>query len=232
MNVRPKRRTLPCKVSDPTCTPSTTQYILNSRSPLPILSPWQKLILAGHDFIDPFNLAAIGVSSAVTVAADSRNAYGPGMEGFAKSAGVGLTGSLTGEFFGTFAIPAVAHQDPRYHRMPEASVKRRLWHAISRTAVAQSDHGKSMPNYGTLLGYPIVNEMANAYVPNIQRDAASTGKRIAIGYATDPIGNLIAEFLPDIARRIHVRSVFIQQILTKMADSNMTGTSVSAAGPP
>lgn len=82
-----------------------------------------------------------------------------------------------------------------------------------------------MPNYGTLLTYPIVNEMANAYVPNIQRDAKSTGTRIAIGYATDPISNIIAEFLPDIARRIHVRSVFFQQVLTKMAtDPAMVGT--------
>lgn len=215
----------PCKASDPNCIPSTTQFILNSRSPLPILSPLQKLNLAAHDFIDPFNLASIAASSAIAVAADSHNQYGPGLEGFGKSAGVGLTGSLTGEFFGTFAIPAIAHQDPRYHRMPQASFKRRLWHAISRTAISQSDHGRPMPNYGTLLTYPIVNEMANAYVPNIQRDAKSTGTRIAIGYATDPISNIIAEFLPDIARRIHVRSVFFQQVLTKMAtDPAMVGT--------
>lgn len=215
-----RRKVKPCRPSSLDCPPTTTQFVLNSRSPLPILSPRQKLVLAGVNFIDPANLAITALSSGVTVASDAHSPYGPGMKGFGKSFGVGLTGSLTSEFFGTFAIPALAHQDPRYHRMPEASVKRRIWHAISRTVVSQSDHGRSIPNYSTLLTYPIGNELANLYVPGIQRDAASTGKRIAIGYATDPIGNLLAEFLPDIGRRIHVRSVFIQQIINKMAIGN------------
>lgn len=224
-----KRKVKPCHPSNPDCPPTTTQFVLNSRSPLPILTPKQKLILAGVNFIDPANLSLTALSSGITVASDSHSPYGPGMKGFGKSFGVGLTGSLTSEFFGTFAIPAIAHQDPRYHRMPEASVKRRIWHALSRTVISQSDHGAPIPNYSTLLTYPIGNELANMYVPGIQRDAVSTGKRIAIGYATDPIGNLLAEFLPDIGRRIHVRSVFIQQIINKMAIGNNMAVDGSGA---
>ncbi|MBS1813347.1 MAG: hypothetical protein JSS87_00560 [Acidobacteria bacterium] len=215
------RRIKPCRPSDLGCPPTNRQFVLNSRSPVPILTPKDKLVLAAQNFSDPFNLGVTAFFSAVNVASDSHGPYGPGLKGFGKNFGVGVTGSLTAEFFGTFAIPAIAHQDPRYHRMPEASIKRRIWHAISRTAISQSDHGRTIPNYSTLLTYPIGNELANLYVPGIQRDAASTGKRIAIGYATDPIGNLLAEFLPDIGRRIHVRSVFIQQIINKMAIGNM-----------
>lgn len=217
-----KHKVHPCRPSDLTCPPTNRQFVLNSRSPLPILTPKDKLILAARNFSDPFNLGLMAFTNGISVASDSHGPYGPGMKGYGKAVGVGLTGSLTAEFFGTFAIPVVAHQDPRYHRMPEASVKRRIWHAISRTVVSQSDHGRTIPNYSTLMTYPITNEFANMYVPDIQRDAASTGKRIAIGYATDPIGNLLAEFLPDIGRRIHVRSVFIQQIINKVALGNMT----------
>jgi hypothetical protein len=182
----------------------------------------QKLELAGTNFIDPFNLATIGLSSGISIAANSHSAYGPGMTGFGKNFGVGLAGDVTGEFFGVFAIPSIARQDPRYHRMPQGTVRQRIWHAVSRTLIGQSDHGSSMPNYSTLLTYPIANEMANLYAPGIQRDIKSTGKRVAIGYATDPVGNIIAEFLPDLASRIHVRSVFFQQILNKIAtDPNM-----------
>jgi len=200
------------------CSPSSpSALVLNSRDPDPILSPMQKMQLAGKTFIDPFNLAIIGITSGITVAANPHSPYGPGGAGFARNAGVSLTGDLTGEFFGIFAIPSLAHQDPRYHRMPEATVMRRVWHAIGWTVVGQHDDGRRMPNYSTLLTYPIAVELANAYAPGIQRDAAATGKRIVLGYATDPIDNLLAEFLPDMARRIHVRSVFFQQIINKVA---------------
>ncbi|WP_222829244.1 hypothetical protein [Terriglobus saanensis] len=211
-------RLTPCPGGGIGCSPtSPRQLILNSRFPDPVLSPSQKLELAGRNFIDPFNLAVIGLSSGIAVAADSRSAYGPGMAGFGRNVGVALTGDLTGNFFGVFAIPALTHQDPRYHRMPEGTVTRRIVHALSRTIIAQGDHGETMPNYSTLLTYPIAIEIGNLYVPGVQSDAKSTGRRVMLSYATDPISNLISEFLPDVARRIHIRSVFFQQILTKIA---------------
>jgi len=211
-------RLTPCPGGGIGCSPTDPrQLVLNSRNPDPMLSPLQKLQLAGRNFIDPFNLAVTGLSSGIYVATNPNSAYGSGMRGFSQNVGVGLTGDLTGNFFGVFAIPALTHEDPRYHRMPEATVKRRILHAFARTIIAQGDHGETMPNYSTLLTYPISIQIANLYVPGIQSDAKSTGRRILLGYATDPLGNLIAEFLPDVARRIHVRSVFFQQILTKIA---------------
>ncbi len=211
-------RLTPCPTGGIGCSPTDPrQLVLNSRNPDPMLSPLQKLQLAGRNFIDPFNLAVTGLSSGIYVAANPNSAYGSGLTGFSRNAGVGLTGDLTGNFFGVFAIPALTHEDPRYHRMPEATVKRRILHAFARTIIAQGDHGETMPNYSTLLTYPITIQIANLYAPGIQSDAKSTGKRILLGYATDPVGNLIAEFLPDVARRLHVRNVFFQQILTKMA---------------
>ncbi len=72
-----------------------------------------------------------------------------------------------------------------------------------------------MPNYAVLLTYPISAEISNLYVPGIQSNAASTGKRILTGYALDPINNLLTEFLPDIASRIHVRVIVVQRILNQ-----------------
>ena len=50
--------------------------------------------------------------------------------------------------------------------------------------------------------------------------AASTGNRILTGYALDPVNNLLTEFLPDIASRIHVRIIVVQRILNNIASSN------------
>jgi hypothetical protein len=173
--------------------------------------------LAVHNFIDPGNIVTVLGTSAIAIASDSHTAYGPGMRGFGRNAGLSFVQDATGDFFGTFLIPSIAHEDPHYHRRPEASIPRRVVHAISRTAIAQGDDGHPMPNYATLLTYPITAEIANLYVPGVASNGPATVKRVAVGYATDPIDNLITEFLPDVAKRVHVRVIFVQQIINQVA---------------
>jgi hypothetical protein len=180
----------------------------------------QKGYLALHDLTDPANIGTILGISAITIGADSHSAYGPGMKGFGKIVGVSLLEDATGQFFGAFAIPAIAHQDPRYFRMPHAPLPKRILYSVSRTIISRSDSGKSMPNYGTLLSYPISAELANLYVPGIHSNASSTVARIATGYGLDPVNNLLNEFLPDVASRVHVRVIFVQRILNNVASSN------------
>ena len=56
--------------------------------------------------------------------------------------------------------------------MPHGTVPRRILHAISRTVIAQSDYGNNMPNYATLLTYPINQQSSRTfYVPGIQSNA-------------------------------------------------------------
>jgi hypothetical protein len=195
------------------------QRFLTSNIVIPMT--WQqKGYLALHDLTDPVNFGTILGISAITVGADSHSAYGPGLGGFGKSVGVSYLQDATGQFFGAFAIPIVAHQDPRYFRMPHAPFTKRLIYSISRTVVARSDSGKSMPNYATLLTYPISAELANLYVPGIHPDGPSTVKRIFTGYALDPVNSLINEFLPDVASHVHIRIIVVQRILNNVASGN------------
>lgn len=192
------------------------RIVVNSDQQEPLSVP-QKGLIAVHDVIDPFNLLVTVGEAAIAIGANSKTAFGPGLKGFGRLTGYQLLQGAQGEFFGTFLIPSLVHQDPRYRRMQNASVKRRILHAIVRTVVSQHDDGRSMPNYATLLTYPISAELSNLYVPGIHGNGPSTVRRIAIGYATDPASNLVAEFLPDLARRIHFRSIFVQQIVNSMA---------------
>ena len=212
----------PNKVGEPPppCSELVNPYqrFLDTNIPIPLT--WkQKGYLALHQTTDPGNLGTIAVISAISIAADSHSAYGPGLKGFGKLAGVSLLQSANGEFFGTFAVPSLLHQDPRYYRMPDAPLRKRLVYSISRSYISRSDTGKTIPNYGTLTAYPIVAELSNLYVPGIESDGASTAKRIATGLALDPVNNIINEFLPDVAKRVHVRIIFVQQILNKVAVS-------------
>jgi hypothetical protein len=195
------------------------QRFLTSNIVIPMT--WQqKGYFAIHDLTDPANIGTILGISAITVGADSHSAYGPGLKGFGKSVGVSLLQDATGQFFGAFAIPVIAHQDPRYFRMPHAPIPKRIFYSISRTVVSRSDSGKSMPNYAILLTYPIGAELSNFYVPGIETNAASTVARIFTGYGLDPVNNLLNEFLPDVASRVHVRVIFVQRILNNVASGN------------
>ncbi len=99
------------------------------------LTPKEKGLLAVRNIVDPFNAVTIGANSAIYVGLNSHSAYGPGMLGFMKNVGVSYTEDGIAEFFGTFAIPSITHQDPHYHRMPDARIGRRIAHAIYEVAM-------------------------------------------------------------------------------------------------
>jgi hypothetical protein len=131
--------------------------------------------------------------------------------------GVSFVEDATGEAIGTFAVCSLFHEDPRYFRMPHATVLRRVGHVLAHVVVAQGDNGRPMINFENLITYPAAAELSNLYVPGIDGNGPSTVERILTGLATEPITDFIAEFLPDVARRIHVRIVIVQQILNGIA---------------
>lgn len=184
------------------------------------LTPEQKGRLAVHDLTDPGNLATIIGTAALTIATNSHTAYGPGWTGFGRNVGYSFLQDSTFEAFGTFLIPSVTHQDPRYHRIPAAGIPHRALHALAGSFVTQSNSGRPMPNYGNLLGVPISTEISNLYVPGINGNGPSTIARILTGYATAPADNLITEFLPDAARHLHIRVIFVQRVLNQVSDDD------------
>ncbi len=200
------------------CQPDINMFarFLNSATPLP-LTPRQKFILAARNVSDPSNLLTIAWVSAFSVATDSHNADGPGFRGFAKNAAVSLTQDMTGEFFSTFLIPSLAHQDPHYHRMPNLSVRRRILHVIDEVVIAQSDQGVPMFNYATVMGTICTNSLGNVYVPGRKHSFGASIARISTSLATDPIGNAITEFVPDLARHVNFQVVIVQRVINRVA---------------
>jgi hypothetical protein len=215
---RERRRHFPivfAPSTQPTCQ-DPLQLIVDTGYVAPLTSN-QKGLLAFKAVIDPFNLLTIAAFSGISVAADSHSVYGPGFPGWGRLAGYSLAEDVQGEFTGVYVIPSLVHEDPRYHRMPKATTSRRIEHALIHTFVSQHDDGSLMPNYATLINIPLSAEISNLYVPEIGTNAPDTAKRVLVGYATDPIGPLVAEFLPDFAKRVHIHIIFAQQILNRIA---------------
>jgi hypothetical protein len=188
------------------------------------MTPADKGELAIRSVLDPFNLLTITAFSGISIAANSHSAYGPGFEGFAKLTGYSFAGDIQGEFLGTYLIPVMTREDPRYHRMGQGPIARRALHAVVHTYVTQHDNGSLMPNYSVLAGYPVGNVLSNLYVPGIATNGEATARRIVYGIALNPIGDVVGEFLPDVARRIHIHVIFVQQILNKVAQGSSATT--------
>ncbi len=131
---------------------------------------------------------------------------------------------MVGEFFGTFLIPSIAHQDPHYHRMPNASIKRRVIHCITQIAWTEGDNGRSMINYADLVGYAADESINNLFVPGLQTTFPATAARYELDLGTAPIDNFITEFLPDIASHLHVRIVLVQRIINQVARTEPTAS--------
>jgi len=188
------------------------------------LTPRDKAWLAVRNLVDPFNLITIFGEAGISVAADSHSPYGPGMPGYARYVGVSVTEDMTGEFFGTFLIPSIAHQDPHYHRMEHAHIPRRIGHALFQVVWTQGDNGKGMPNYANLVGFGFDDAIANLYAPGRETNASASAARYAIGLAVAPIGNFVNEFLPDVASHIHVQIVILQRVINQVARSETSNS--------
>lgn len=188
------------------------------------LTPHEKAWLAARNVVDPFNGLTILASSAITVGWDAHSPYGPGMPGFARSVGVNYTLDITGEFFGVFLIPSIAHQDPHYHRLLHASIPHRVGHAILQVVWTQGDNGQGMVNYANLVGFAIEDETGNLYVPGQQTNLPASAERYATGLGLAPIGNFVSEFWPDLASHLHVRVILVQWIINHEGKSGTAGT--------
>ena len=180
------------------------------------LTSMDKARIAASDVVDPFNLLTIAATAAITVGSDPRTGYGPGLKGWGKNSATLLTEDMTGAFFVTYAIPSLTHQDPRYYRMPDASIPRRIENVIVQPVWARSDKGGHMPNYGMLLGVPAAVALADIYVPGRRQGFWTIVSTSATAIASAPIDNIVNEFLPDVAKRVKVRIVIIQRVVNHL----------------
>jgi len=177
----------------------------------------EKARLAVVNVMDPFNFLTIFGTAAISIATNPHTAYGPGVHGWAEYSGVSLTQDLTGQFFGTFLIPAVTHTDPHYHRRPDMTMGRRIWHCVYQTFWQRADNRKETFNYSEIITPAISIAFSNLYVPGLQTHFSADAERYSVDLATAPVDNFITEFVPSIAARIHTHVVFLERIINRVA---------------
>jgi hypothetical protein len=71
-----------------------------------------------------------------------------------------------------------------------------------------------MFNYANFLGGIATAVVSNTFVPGPDRQGfGNTAQRLALAFAISPSGNIIEEFVPDLANHVNLRVVIFQRIL-------------------
>jgi len=182
------------------------------------LTPSRKLRLAFKNISDPFAVSTIALDAEISNAISSpQSAFGTGAAGFGRRFGMAMADDAAGEFFASFLVASVFHQDPHYHRNPTASTGKRIGYALTRALIARSDSNKPMFNYAEFLGTASASIFENSYRFDRDTGAGPTANRIFVSIGSDAVWNLMNEFLPDIAKHVNPRLIVLRRLAERAA---------------
>ena len=167
------------------------------------LSTGRKFELFVDNSLSVHTLTWAAVGSSVAQADNSPTGRGQGWDGYTKRFGSSMARQASSNFFGTFLLASVLHQDPRFY--PE--IKPRLGHAMKysgeRVFVTRHDDGRDVVNWSGLAGPLLAEGLANVYWPERNRSVGDTFLRYGLDLATRTGGNMLREYWPVFYGKIH-----------------------------
>lgn len=200
-------------------TPWTTQRIQGPEQGPP-LGVKGKFRLAVANVSDPFAIITTALDTEWANATDGPSPLSRGAAGFGERFGVAMAGEANSEFFSTFLYSSIFHQDPHYHREPDARVGKRFIHALSYVLITRSDSGKPMFNFAEFLGTTSSSLVEGGLHPEWEKGPGADAGRIFISIGSDGCWNLMTEFLPDVARHLNPRLMLLRRLADKAAAQN------------
>lgn len=163
------------------------------------ISVGRKFTIARKDTLDWPSFFTAGIFTGISQANNSNPSFGQGVKGLAHRYGTSVIDQSAANFMTEAVLPSVFHQDPRYFRKGEGSIKGRIAWAASRVVVARNDSGKWGFNYSEFLGNGAVAALGNAYYPD-SRGLSPTMQRMFSQIGTDALSQVLKEFWPDVKR--------------------------------
>jgi hypothetical protein len=163
--------------------------------------PKDKFLLFVDDSIDPVTLLSAGFDAGSDHASNRDPTFGQGATGYAKRFGVDLADHVSSKFFKDFAYPTLFSEDPRYYRLGNGRIRRRLLHAAEHLVVAHATNGTHMFNYSEWLGTGSAVVLNNLYHPGEDRGAGAMARNMGYRFAWDIGFDVLSEFWPEIARK-------------------------------
>jgi hypothetical protein len=168
--------------------------------PLTVKGKWKLFV---RESFDPFTGASALLGAAFSQRGNNDPKYGNGGRAYAQRVGAAVADFTTQSFFSDAILASVLHQDPRYYRKgPQKSILYRTGYSLSRLALTRQDSGKTAFNYSGVFGMGIGIATSNLYYPRESRTTRVMESRIGTSFMGGALGNLLAEFWPDIRTRV------------------------------
>ena len=178
------------------------QTVDDATAGTPPLTPKQKWLFFLEETRDPFNIAAAALSAGLSQADNQTPKYGEGGAAYAKRFGAALGDFTSQNLFSDAMLACLFHQDPRYFRKgPHSRFLPRIAYSLSRIAVARQDSGRQAFNASGVLGMMLGIGASNLYYPSVSRRGTVMATRLGTSLAGWGLGNVAAEFWPDIHRK-------------------------------
>jgi hypothetical protein len=177
------------------------QTVNDATAATPPLTRKQKWLFFLEETRDPFNIAAEALSAGLSQADNQTPKYGEGGAAYAKRFGAAVGDSTSQNLFSDAALACLFHQDPRYFRKgPQSRFLARVVYSLSRIAVARQDSGRPAFNASGVFGMTLGIGASNLYYPAASRRGTVMATRLGTSMAGWALGNVAAEFWPDIHR--------------------------------
>jgi hypothetical protein len=153
---------------------------------------------------DPLNFLGATIDAGLAQLSRDDRDFGEGAQGYRKQYSAALADRASSDFFGVFLYPTIFHQDPRYYRQGQGSVKSRLGHALSHRWVTRSDTGQRMFNFSEWSATISSKAISNLYHPGNPRGFGPTASRVGWSVGTDMAWDVVREFWPEIAHKFRL----------------------------
>jgi hypothetical protein len=168
--------------------------------PFVALTTKQKFTIARKDTLDYPSYVLAAVFASISQVDNSNPSFGQGLKGYARRYGSAVADQDIGNFMTEAIWPSMLHEDPRYFRKVNGSIKGRLGYAATRVLVTRTDAGNWRFNSSEFMGNGTVAAIGNLYYPDA-RGFAPTLQRMGTQIGTDAISGVLKEFWPDIKKR-------------------------------
>lgn len=171
------------------------------------LTSTQKFELFLSRTTSPAQIFSSVAGAAIGQARDSFPSYGQGWVGYGDRFGSSIASGAASHFFGTFMLPSLLHEDPRYFVKLTGSWKGRVGQALARVVVIRTDEGGYKYNLPQTLGPLMAEGLANVYLPQHERTMGKTFTRFGVRIGWGAVNNLVKEYWADIFKDLRINKV-------------------------
>jgi hypothetical protein len=175
---------------------------LDLSMPVVPLSVGDKLKLSFQEQFTPFAVASMFFAAGWEQLVNSNPKYGADSTAYVQRVGAAALRQTSQAVFSDGVYASVFRQDPRYYRLANGSLAKRIFYAAGRTFRTRSDSGDPEINYSLLFGHATAQALTLAYYP----DRSQNGRVAVTGFAWSLLGNMLGnqyhEFWPDVLQAI------------------------------